>query len=295
MPASCAPPSRPSARLLTRPSPRQVYNSAIQACSKTGDPEGALRYVSDLRSRGLQPSIVTYNSLLDGFARTGNVTFMLRTFREMKQTAALQPDGRTYSIVINGCARAERVNSAFSVLAMMRRAGLPPNAVTYSTVINACGKANQLNRALETLAEMERDGIRPNVVTWTALIDAHGKGGRPEAALWLLSRMEASGVFPNDVTLDVIFVRARARAPRPIASGVAWRNPERAAVARVASAEAYVRVPCLRAAPRCAALPPRRPAHAGLPMPACPCQPPALTLASSPARLARPPHRARTR
>lgn len=129
---------------------------------------------------------------------------MLATFRSMKQSR-LTPDGMTFSIVINGCARAERVNAAFAVLGMMRRANLPPNAITYSTLIHACGKTNQLNRALETLAEMERDGIRPNVVTWTALIDAHGKGEQPEAALWLFGRMEASGVQPNEVTLDVLF------------------------------------------------------------------------------------------
>lgn len=60
-----------------------------------------------MRKRGLQPTRITFNTLIDACSRSDNLTRAESTFEQMV-SLGLQPNERTYSILINACARQVR-------------------------------------------------------------------------------------------------------------------------------------------------------------------------------------------
>ena len=60
-----------------------------------------------MRKRGIAPTLVTFNTLIDACARSGNLTLAYETLAEMRE-AALRPNERTFSILIHACARQVR-------------------------------------------------------------------------------------------------------------------------------------------------------------------------------------------
>ena len=143
-------------------------------CSQAGDVNKAFTAADAMHKRGIKPTLVTFNTLIDACARGGNLTLAYETHAEMRE-ANLRPNERTYSILIHACARQVRVEEAFGWLSKMRAGGLTPNAVTWSAIINACCKSRQIDRAFQMLSEMKGAGLTPNVITYTTLIDGCAK------------------------------------------------------------------------------------------------------------------------
>ena len=97
----------------------------------------------------LPPSARRYNTVIDAVGRSGDLPRASRLLLDMANDG-IQPNERTYSILIHSCARLGRVDDAFALVRHMHKLhGLEPNAVTYSTLISACDKAGDLSRALQ--------------------------------------------------------------------------------------------------------------------------------------------------
>ena len=88
---------------------------------------------------------------------------------EMRQ-AGCEPDGFSYSILINMCARSRDWKTAVSLLREMPGAGVQPNVISYSAAISACEKAGQWEKALSLLREMPDAGVQPDVHSYSAAI-----------------------------------------------------------------------------------------------------------------------------
>merc|ERR1719326_2487218 len=61
-----------------------AYSSAIDACSKAGEPEQALRIFERMVDRGIRPNIVSYSSLARPFARKGDWATVERLGKQME-------------------------------------------------------------------------------------------------------------------------------------------------------------------------------------------------------------------
>ena len=184
----------------------QTLNSLINAYAKAGHVSKAYAAADVMRKRGVSPTLITYNTLLDACARGGNVSLSL-AYQTLQQVLAakLQPNARTFSILIHLCARVGRVDDAFGWFRRMVAAGETPTAVTYSTLVNACGRAGQLERAFAVLDQMSLVGLQPNVVTYTSLLDACAKARQLPRALGVFRAMIAAGVQPNRITCTALF------------------------------------------------------------------------------------------
>jgi pentatricopeptide repeat protein len=92
----------------------QTLNSLINAYAKAGHVSKAYAAADVMRKRGVSPTLITYNTLLDACARGGNVSLSL-AYQTLQQVLAakLQPNARTFSILIHLCARVGRVDDAF--------------------------------------------------------------------------------------------------------------------------------------------------------------------------------------
>lgn len=130
-----------------------TYNAAIRAAAEGLDVKKAFELMKELKEAGLEPTIVTYGSLMTACERVGNVEGMSLVFRAMKAFSA------------SSSSSTDNNNSA-----------IKPNDVIYGAAISCCRKAGESERAFLLLLKMIRDGIQPNTATFNTAIIAQAEG-----------------------------------------------------------------------------------------------------------------------
>ncbi|CAH1412559.1 unnamed protein product [Lactuca virosa] len=82
-----------------------VYNILIDGASKNGKFDIARKLFNELRVRGLQPNVWTYNVMISGFCEEGLVTeakeFFLRWKREEMEGRGFSLDTSTVSMLLD--------------------------------------------------------------------------------------------------------------------------------------------------------------------------------------------------
>lgn len=92
----------------------QALNSLINAFSKAGSPDQALRVFGEMSRYGVTPSLITFNSLIDACARAGDNDRARQMFSRLVQSG-LSPNDRTFSAMIHSYAVKGEVGSELRV------------------------------------------------------------------------------------------------------------------------------------------------------------------------------------
>lgn len=153
----------------------------------------------EIQQRGMQPGLANYNALIWGLCRGDHFEVLLlphypppaeltpslpptalqvalEMFEEMRG-AGVEASGRTYSLLLRGCARALRPEIALSLLRGMREEGLEPSPVDLQLALSCL-----LKRAIVTpfsldgsiaqvLGEMRGRAIPPSIRNSSMLRD----------------------------------------------------------------------------------------------------------------------------
>ena len=115
----------------------------------------AERVLEEMRARGVSPTVVTYNTLIDACVSHG-----------------------------------EPAESMFKVLSALVRDGHRPDVVTYTTLLKHFGKRGDAVAARWLMREMEADAnVRVDASAVNALVDALCRGGRTREATEVASAM----------------------------------------------------------------------------------------------------------
>jgi pentatricopeptide repeat protein len=156
------------------------------------------------------PNMVTYNSVIQAYTKGGQLNSALRLLKQLQQRLEKQqqqqqqqqqppqqpqqqspvPDAYTYCPIIAACAQSDRLEEALALLEAMKAAALQPTNVTYNVLISACGRAGQHSQALALFHELEQcQYAAPDVITYTALMDALGAAQQWQVATAVLRYM----------------------------------------------------------------------------------------------------------
>ncbi|KAJ4876184.1 Pentatricopeptide repeat-containing protein [Raphanus sativus] len=147
----------------------------------------------EMLPRGIIPSRITYNSMIDGFCKHNRLDAAEHMFYVMA-TKGCSPDVITFNTLIEGYCRAKRVDDGLELLHEMTETGLVANTVTYNTLIHGFCLVGDLNAALDLLQEMISSGVCPNVVTCNTLLDGLCDNGKLKDALKMFKAMQKSNM-----------------------------------------------------------------------------------------------------
>ncbi|KAJ4831200.1 hypothetical protein Tsubulata_007576 [Turnera subulata] len=114
------------------------------------------------------------------------------------------PDLYTYSTLMDGLCREDRIEEAVSLLDEMQIEGCFPNPVSFNVLINGLCKKGDLARAAKLVDNMFLKGCVPNQVTYNTLIHGLCLKGKLDKAISLLDRMVSSKCMPNGVTYGTV-------------------------------------------------------------------------------------------
>lgn len=121
-------------------------------------------------------AVVTWNSLLTGYAHHGNSELVFHLFEKMKKES-IRPDKITFLNVVSVCSQLGLFDKIFEYLEDMKKKGIAPNLKHYTCLVDLLCRAGQLDEAVAMLKKLP---IAPNLVNWHIVLSACQKWGSVE-------------------------------------------------------------------------------------------------------------------
>lgn len=130
----------------TPPIPDVVsYNTLVKGYAQRGNTSGASSTVDRMKARGLMPNAITFNTAMDAAVRSGDAAAAWRLLADM-QRVGLRPDKFTCSIIVKGLAKAPNVRQVQDALALLKEvdSACDPTlkSTLYHSVFDAAARAS---------------------------------------------------------------------------------------------------------------------------------------------------------
>jgi len=143
--------------------------------------------LEEMLNEGMEPTAVSFTSLISGWTKLGDFERAGRWFDEMKR-ANIRPTVHTFSALINAHAKRGKetrsrhhIAETERIFLLMMKEDIKPNLVLFTSLIAACAQVGDLDRARKWFQSMRQQGIRPNARTYTAMFTACSKSRKPES------------------------------------------------------------------------------------------------------------------
>ncbi|CAL5076866.1 unnamed protein product [Urochloa decumbens] len=172
-----------------------VKNSLVHLYGACGLFESAHRVFDEIPLR--ERNLVSWNSMLNGFAANGRPNEVLTVFREMMDVD-FAPDGFTMVSVLTACAEIGALALGRRVHAYLAKIGLVGNSHVGNALIDLYAKCGSVDDARRFFEEM---GTEQTVVSWTSLIVGLAVNGFGKQALELFGVMERKKLVPTEITM----------------------------------------------------------------------------------------------
>nr|KYP71731.1 Pentatricopeptide repeat-containing protein At4g02750 family [Cajanus cajan] len=141
--------------------------SLVDMYAKCGDTDAAFRVFESI----LNKNLVSWNSIIGGYARHGLATRALEEFDRMKK-AGFTPDEVTFLNVLSACVHAGLVEEGEKhFTSMLTEYGIQTEMEHYTCMVDLYGKAGQFDKAENLIKNLP---FEPDVVLWGALLAACG-------------------------------------------------------------------------------------------------------------------------
>ncbi|GJZ89724.1 pentatricopeptide repeat-containing protein [Tanacetum coccineum] len=203
------------------------FNIAIDALCKLGKINEAMALLREMKSRKMEPDVMHYTTLINGYCLLGEPWSAFNIFEEMKENG-LEPDVITFDVlvsglVIEGLCKGGKVKEAELFYSTFEYKSLD----LYAAMVNGYCEANNTskayklcfgNRAVVKRAclinclkeayylfnDMRNRGIKPDIITYTVLLNG---SRRSDDVSRISSEIEEMGLSPDVVCYTVMIDR----------------------------------------------------------------------------------------
>lgn len=172
-----------------------VANSLIALYFKCGRVESAESLFDELSDK----DVISWNSMISGYASNGLATKALQFFKEM-MWSGIDVDLATIVNVLVACASIGTLSLGRSLHAYAIKAGFDREIMFNNILLDMYSKCGDLDSAIRVFGKM---GKR-SVVSWTSMIAGYVREGLSDGAIRLFSEMERNGVSPDHFTITSV-------------------------------------------------------------------------------------------
>lgn len=141
-----------------------VGNTLLDMYAKSGNIEDAEKVFNRLMKKNL----VSWNSLLTGYAQHGHGKEAVRKFEEMLMNG-IRPSDVTFLSLLTACSHAGLLNEGKYYFKLMSKHNVEPQMVHYVTMVDLLGRGGLFDQAEKFIKEMP---IEPDTAVWGALLGA---------------------------------------------------------------------------------------------------------------------------
>uniref|UniRef100_A0A0A9FB51 PROP1-like PPR domain-containing protein n=1 Tax=Arundo donax TaxID=35708 RepID=A0A0A9FB51_ARUDO len=187
-----------------------TYNILVKAWCDQRNLEEAWSMVVKMRACGVEPDIITYNTVASAYANN-NETWRAEELIMEIQTR-VRTNERTWGIIIGGYCREGRLEEAFRCVRQMKEAGVLPNVVIFNTLLKVFLDANDMATVDNIIGLMEQFGIKPDIVTYSHQLNAFSSLGHMAKCMKVFDKMIEAGIEPDPQVYSILakgYVRAQ--------------------------------------------------------------------------------------
>ncbi|KAJ9170719.1 hypothetical protein P3X46_018808 [Hevea brasiliensis] len=178
-----------------------VFPKVLRACAHLLWLEGGTWIHKDVIVCGCEFNLQVCNSLIDMYAKCGNVGSARWVFERMGERDLLSWNSMMSGYVYNGL-----LDSAVELLGFLRLNSFEPDVVTLNTLIDAYCRMGLFDEAWGVFKQIEY----PNIISWTTLISGYSKIGEHEISLRVFRDMVTRGMVSPDLDcLSCVLVSCR--------------------------------------------------------------------------------------
>mmetsp|Transcript_10684 Transcript_10684/g.32708 ORF Transcript_10684/g.32708 Transcript_10684/m.32708 type:complete len:710 (+) Transcript_10684:107-2236(+) len=174
----------------------RTYNIVLDAMARSGNVRGAQQTVNDMIKAGIEPSEVTYTTLMKLYSVANDLARVKSTFAKIQN-----PNAQAYVVLLQALGRAGKVDEIIDSFDKITVKRIKRSTMVYTSLVTALVRAGDVDEAVVAFRELQDEEVRPNEVTYTALISALLQQNRGQGALRLAKEAERSGVKLDSVLL----------------------------------------------------------------------------------------------
>ncbi|KAH7567213.1 hypothetical protein ACOSQ2_011301 [Xanthoceras sorbifolium] len=135
--------------------------------------------------RNLESSLPVMNSLIDTYAKTGNIVYSRTIFDRMPYKDIITWNSMISGYVLHGCS-----DGALDLFDQIRNFGLKPTRGTFLSIILAHGLAGMVDEGKQLFSSFIEDyQILPMLEHYSSMIDLYGRSGRLVEAVQFIEDM----------------------------------------------------------------------------------------------------------
>lgn len=182
-----------------------TFNTIMDACARSGEMAQIPPLLDSMMAQGIQPNRISYSIVIKGYCQENKFEEALQVWESMLQTTSLQPDEIMYNTILDGCARKGLLERGTKLLEEMQRSGIRPSNFTLSVLVKMASRAKQLDRAFELCQELsEKYKFRLNVHVFSNLVQACIANNAMPRAFDVLDQMVRERVRPDLRTYSLL-------------------------------------------------------------------------------------------
>eukprot|EP01018_Ginkgo_biloba_P019271 Gb_14392 [translate_table: standard] len=140
-------------------------------------------------------NIVSWNSMISGYAQNGHMNEALVLFNEL-QLQDIKPDSVTMVAVLQSYAHLSTLQQGKQIHGCIIRSGFDSDIVVGTSLIDMYAKCGSIDIARKLFDKM----LIKNLVSWNVMIAGYGMHGHGEDALALFLQMQQKGIKPDHIT-----------------------------------------------------------------------------------------------
>ncbi|KVI01434.1 Pentatricopeptide repeat-containing protein [Cynara cardunculus var. scolymus] len=152
------------------------------------DFDGVFRLLDEMKEHGVHPSVVTYNTIINGLCKSG------RTAEAYEISIGIRGDVVTYSTLLHGYIREKDSMGLLMTKRRLEEAGVSMDVVMCNVLIKALFLVGSFEDAYVIYKGMVEMGLTANHATYYTLIDGYCKCGRIEEALEIFDELRRTSL-----------------------------------------------------------------------------------------------------
>ncbi|CAA6660032.1 unnamed protein product [Spirodela intermedia] len=169
-----------------------VGNTLIDAYAKCGDLHLSRQVFEGMDVR----DAISWNSLISVYAQNGLSPEAMDAFSDMFNRGSVDHNEMTLSAVLLACAQAGTLQFGRCIHSQVVRMGLENDSYVGTSLVDMYAKCGQVVMARQAFDLMKNRNIK----SWTAMIAGYGMHGRGQEAMEVFTHMRRSSLKPNRIT-----------------------------------------------------------------------------------------------
>ncbi|XP_074303428.1 uncharacterized protein LOC141637917 isoform X1 [Silene latifolia] len=179
-----------------------VQTILVDALFKTGHPNVASYFYEDMVRSGVYLDVIAANTISHGYSRNGMMVKAEEVFELLKERSS--PNLVSYNILLHGHAKQGNLSNCLGLYNSLKKKGFLPDSLTcYSLILGLC-ESRSMELALKSLRKMILEGIIPNQPTFNLLVRKYSERGFMDIVFDLTDVMMALGLHLDRAIYDSI-------------------------------------------------------------------------------------------